>query len=261
MEANRQRKFQEISAAHIVAVMTGQKCWSPLVFERGRRHGDNFKSADFMVFDFDSGKWDLAKTKAWCEEKGLAYVIAPTKSHQIPKRTGTNPRTKEPVIAPPCDRFRLVLFAKTTCTNRDQYVGHMTAMMKILPVDRNCKDAARFFYPGPHGVWARNLEGDRLGWIKEAVIDKANEADKLETLRAVQLYRSRGVFPQRVRDLIAKGSPFGTRHKSLYFIGRIACEVGMSRDEIKRMIFLGSPLAEVGEVDVHRCIDNAFNKG
>lgn len=123
--------------------------WSPIVWRNGERLRKNFISCDYLVLDFDSGATAL-EIRDWCRKLDLAYFIGATKSHGIAKDE-----------KPPCDRFRLVIPAKGSAESHFQLTQNIAYLKSLLPIDSQCKDGARYFYPcrevlfsGPGKQWS-----------------------------------------------------------------------------------------------------------
>lgn len=112
--------------------------WSPICFKGNYRSSSGFLSSDFLVLDIDKG---LEIQEAQTRLKGLSYIIAPTRSHRIPKKNSS-----------PCDRFRLIVPLSKPINNAEEYKKILRSFKEqyIPEADDNALDAARFFYPSPH---------------------------------------------------------------------------------------------------------------
>lgn len=126
--------------------------WSPCVWSTGYRKKQNFLFSDLCALDFDNGIWSLSDAKSLLKNDGLAGIIGLTRSHQLPKK-------KEP----PCDRFRIIIPWESRIESLQAYEQNMGRLMKYMPVDKACKDGARFFNPCTkieYITW-----GDPLSWL------------------------------------------------------------------------------------------------
>lgn len=108
--------------------------WAGICWRGGRRKEAEFIFSDVCVMDFDDGQMTLdeaVKTFTDCE-----HWIGTTRSHQKAKGDRA-----------PCDRFRVAIPWVSRIDDLRTYKFNMIEMTKRYPVDPQCKDAARLFYP------------------------------------------------------------------------------------------------------------------
>lgn len=107
--------------------------WSGIIWEGGKRRADNFLFSDICVLDFDSGEMSLREAvKTFCD---TAHWIGTTRSHQ---------KEKGGVIS---DRFRVAVPWEHRVSDATEYRYNMELLTKKYPVDTQCRDLARLFFP------------------------------------------------------------------------------------------------------------------
>lgn len=132
--------------------------WSPVLFDPPARAKANVKWVFALVLDYDKdGSWERIH-EAWCHSYGLLYT---TKSHGAPNTIG--------------DRLRLVLPLDRPVTS-DEYtrIWDWAARMSQeigCPVDKQTKDASRFWYTPstPPGGW-RSIKLDGKAINPDAIL-------------------------------------------------------------------------------------------
>jgi hypothetical protein len=101
--------------------------WSPSVFE-GKRHNDNFISADFMAVDFDNGL-RIEEAEKIVQRLGLAALCLPSSSH-----------------TPEHHKFRLVFPMAKTISSKKIYDDTWDYLLGLFPmIDPSCSDYARYY--------------------------------------------------------------------------------------------------------------------
>ena len=133
-----------------VARLIVAKPWSGCLWQGGYRAERNFIRSDLAVLDFDDGTWTIADAQAMLAHSDLGGLIGTTKSHQLAKKN-----------QPACDRFRLVIPWQRPITDLRTYRQNMERLVEMLPVDKACKDGARFFFPCTaivHSAWGGAIE-------------------------------------------------------------------------------------------------------
>lgn len=113
--------------------------WSPVVFDPPKRSRDNVRSVYALVLDHDEhGDWDKLRT-LWRNNRGVIYT---TKSHSVQAA-----------------RLRVVLVLART-VGLEEYIrvwdwAARRSSEAGCPVDKQCKDASRFWYDPtrPPGGW------------------------------------------------------------------------------------------------------------
>ncbi len=107
--------------------------WSPSRYEDGRRHESSFLCAQVVALDFDEG-WTLNEAIEMFSP--FKHIIATTRNHQ--KQKGKKP---------PCDRFRVLLFLASPCTDLVLYKSILAGYVEEYQADEQVKDGARLFFP------------------------------------------------------------------------------------------------------------------
>lgn len=125
--------------------------WSPITFQEGYRHGDNFQHARFAVFDIDNDEeHTLSLEDALVFFKDYRHIIATSRSHQIEKNK---------LIT---DRYRVIIPFDRDVQDAEVYSTIMLSLRKQWPfIDRRCVDTARFFFPCTD-IIAINEEGQMI---------------------------------------------------------------------------------------------------
>lgn len=205
--------------------------WSPCVWESGKRAKANFIHADLCALDFDNGYWDISDAKQMLKEQDLAGLIGITKSHQ-----------KEKGGEPACDRFRVVMLWEGRISDLRTYEQNMGRLMAHMPVDRACKDGARFFFPCTEIVHIR--WGGNLSWLPYQE-PKARKPDRSlshdSSLRQIPSWMEgaiRNVMPGERNKSVFR---FAIRLKERKFsqqetVDFLAAHIDLDRREIERTV-------------------------
>ncbi len=181
--------------------------WSPSIFKDGVRTEDNFLAADWCVFDFDDHR-DLAQTAK--ELIDFRYIIAPTKSHTDDHH-----------------RFRVCIPFERTVYCIHEYRHNMAKLIEQFGADRQCKDAARFFWPS-QSIFAINVDGDSIP------VEKAPRRRVFTPTKLVKA--TDAVIPDWLNHRIEKGVDLGERNVGLWGIAKDLFRYGFSGDEVRRIL-------------------------
>lgn len=167
--------------------------WSPIVYFDNYRDSANFAFSDFMGLDFDGGHSIAEIIEIF---RDSAYIIGTTRNHM---------KEKKGII---CERFRLVVPWERRITDRNEYLNSIAYYIKKYLADRQCKDAARLFYPCVDFVagqeFAQGLELATVTLVKPkppyvpricAITNK-----RLLNNKTLRLTRSGILFPGMQRD-------------------------------------------------------------
>jgi len=231
------------------------RVWSPIIWQNGYRAKANFKAVRLIALDFDSGETTLDMIQKECEDFGLWYILATTKSHQVVK---IKPDGTE---LAPHDRFRLILKAESTCHNREVYEYNMREFPRFWTCDSSCVDGARFFWPCKELV--AHSKGATVQWRdfdEDYVPERQRFVHRAHKLRALG---NLGIRPEWI-DNILRGKtkvPRGERHKTLYKIGAAWQLLGFDLEDLENEIAKTSLIQindEYGPEDVRRAISNGF---
>jgi hypothetical protein len=197
--------------------------WSPIVWKDGIRKEANFISADWCVLDFDDPEMTLAQAlNVFCDR---VHVIGTTKSHL---------KEKGGII---CDRFRVCLKFSETITNLREYRWNIARYLDQYPVDKACKDGARFFYPCVDIISSL----DSAEAYREDVDHKVPENfERPKDIKAAVKRLRSGIFSDVISDAILKPIPEGRRNAMCYRVSIDLTIAGYSEEDIIQ-ILLKSP--------------------
>jgi len=227
------------------------KVWSPIIWKSGFRAKDNFARCRLIVLDFDSGEQTLESIQNECNDLGLWFVLATTKSHQKKKRSSSGH------TIPACDRFRLCLKAENTCIDRELYEYNMRLFPEYWPCDSSCVDGARFFWPCTKII--AHKPGNTVPWIdfdSDYVPERLRFLNNAHNLRAMG---NLGLVPSWIEQIL-KGHekvPVGERHKTCYRLGATWQLLGWNFDKLVSLCSKTS-LRNIGDQDMIRALGNGF---
>lgn len=125
---------REVHSLGNLAGLITRKAWSPLCFS-GERRAANVQSSSFIAFDIDGGL-TCREASNLMLDIGLAFILAPTKSHQ--KLKGDKPA---------CDRFRLVVPTSEPILSYQDYKSTRKFWAKELNIPFDPASTDCFFYP------------------------------------------------------------------------------------------------------------------
>lgn len=225
--------------------------WSPIVWEGGKRLKKAFQSSSYMALDFDSGDPSLSDMAQFCQDSGVAHVIATTKSHRVEKKTATGK------TLPVADRFRVIFKAESVAFSRELYEYNMGLLVSYFGADKSCTDAARFFYPCREIV-SVDVRGRRLPWLPFDE-DYVPEGQRFEA-RAARLERmaAMGIMPGWIKAILTGECRVDTeRHATAYRISCNLARMGWEEDAVIRAV-MKTNIGDIGEFDVRRCVENGF---
>lgn len=185
--------------------------WSPIVFKDNYRTKANFLYSDYLGLDVDNTDGEPYTLEQaishWCDS---ACIIGITKSHQLPKITGST-------TFPPQDRFRIITPWQKRITSLGEYEYNIRQYIKHHEqYDQACVDGARLFYPLKKIIFA-NFDGERqpvLHWREETPEEKS-----FKQIFAAAKLRQRLVkgIPAHIVRFLNDGVVFGgSRNKSVY---------------------------------------------
>lgn len=191
----------------IINVIT-KRVWSPLVWQGGRRRSDFFMSCDWLVLDFDDGRWTLEDAKTFCKAKSYAYILGTTKSHQIAK--GKNPA---------CDRYRLIIPWNGRIKDIRVYKQNILRIASLIPCDPQCFDAARPYLPCKEIVAFST--GSGMPWY-DYVAPRKIEYPK----------RAQGIVPSWLHAKMLTVPAHGERNKHAFQLAMCLARFGFSEDQV-----------------------------
>lgn len=225
--------------------------WSPILWKDNYRAKANFESCRLAVFDFDNGVWGLEDALTFAKEIELAYLIGTTKSHQKEKKSDSG------LIAPPCDRFRLILKFERPITSLSEYEFNMRQLMQLMPVDISCKDGARFFYPCRE-IWKSSNQGEKLP-VLQCPPEETLEAKALRNIARAKNYAANSCYPAWVLHALNHSTPEGERHLTAYKLGAFLYHFGKTEEEILSLC-MKTNLADIGLEQLTRAVCNGYGR-
>ena len=245
--------FQNRHARDLWDVIS-QYTWSPIVFARNYRLGDNFVFSDICGLDFDNkmenGEEEYTIKRAMRDLGGLKYMIATTKSHQLPKNT-----------EPPRDRFRVLIpFERRIDDPLDYQVTMRHYVHDVLPdADQAGVDLGRQFYPCKELVHIE-ADGEALPVIAATKHDRQVEICK--SRMAAYAQRPGAPLPRHVVDFLSDGKVFGKgRNDSLYVSAQYLVRQGLTKDQVLKKL-TDSPFCrtDFNDKEFLDCVKSAFRK-
>ncbi len=186
--------------------------WSPIKWVDGSRKEANFELCNWLVFDFDTPEMTLAEAQnAFCD---CIHVIGTTRNHQ---------KEKNGIV---CDRFRVAMIFARAITDLRVYRYTMHKLMENYPVDRACKDGARFFFP------CKEIISVQTEGFSADLYEQVPENFERYNPKKWDTYRDNGVMPPMVAWFLRTKVPEGQRNKEAF---KVACDLldyGMEGEEI-----------------------------
>lgn len=190
-------------------------------------------------------------------DKGLSYLIAPTKSHQTIKPGHE--------AAGAVDRFRIILFLSEPVKTLEEYKKVFNYLRRELfpEMDKKCSDPARFYYPST-SVEFGDDEGNLLQ-VAEILIKEASTIDLIRqqfpAIKAENKPGTKQKIPQNVADVLLYGlGGEGGRNDRLavlcrYYVGHLK----LSEAEILEKVTPLCEAADVDEAEMRRTVRSALN--
>ncbi len=121
--------------------------WSPFIFEKSSRSGENFRAAHCLVADIDNTDGErctIAEFKA--RFQGVRYIISTSRSHGKEKKYGPG----KTLISAPCDRFHVLFPLDTPILDRDELSDTLKGLVSIYPFfDSAVSGAAQLIFGNP----------------------------------------------------------------------------------------------------------------
>lgn len=220
-------EYDRIAVANwsVVAKVATTCRWSPIIWQDGRRKGDNYQGSHFAVLDIDDGL-TLTEALTFLYQHSLGHVVVTTKSHQMAKGS-------EPAI----DRFRIIMLWSREIIKPSEYTFNLRKLAQSWAADRAATDLARVFQPGRDIVSIRS--GQKV-WVN--TVPKPSRIAQVRSAIATK----NGVR-RFAREFLECGrlDSSGGRKRTIY---SVACELsksGLGSGEVERMI-LSAPISWQG---------------
>ena len=221
--------------------------WSPIVWRGNVRNGSNFKEATYLALDFDDGRYTLRDAEKWVQDGKWSAIIGTSKSHQKEKVS------KSGVVQPAVDRFRIVIPFERTITRVAEYKAVMAEILKDIPADQACKDAARFFYPCKEIIFENSAGSFEIPSIPEKILQYSEPQ-----IERVDLDRiSEGMFPVWMLSALNYGVPAGQRNVTLFRIAATLAYAGYTDEQILEIVW-DSPFRDLGRQEVEQTVRNGI---
>lgn len=220
------------------------KCaWSPIIWKDGVREGVRFIQAQWAGLDFDEGDWSIKQAQEFFQKKKFTFILGTTRSNMILKNDKI------------CERFRVMIPLEFTVTGKELYCYNMRRLTTLLPIDVQCKDAGRFFWPCTEIIFINQEDNGTLA-IKE-IQEEPKQRNKKEFSTT---HHKNKIIPGFIVNLLNNYQGQGNRHNSALTIGRTLAKRGFSDDEIIELVRKSS-LIEAGEDDIVRTARNGAEYG
>lgn len=243
-DASRYRQgFQAVPTLDLerIAKCISTYAWSPIEWKDGVRKQSNFLSCHLLVFDFDTPEMTVEEAKnLFCD---CQHVIGLTRSHQ---------KSKHGVV---CDRFRVVLIFDSPIKDLRTYRYTMQRHMEHYPVDRSCKDGARFFFPCTEIVSV-----EKEGFTCDTLRDVPDTFERMDVARYENL-RETGTLTRSARFALTNIIPEGQRNQTFFKAIKDMAKIGMSPDEIFSRVALSPTYKDKMTPDLERELRNTVKSG
>lgn len=234
-------EYNRIAVANwsVVAKIATTCRWSPIIWQDGRRKGDNYQGSHFAVLDIDDGL-TLTEALTFLYQHNLGHVVVTTKSHGIAKGS-------EPAI----DRFRIILLWSREIIKPSEYTFNLRKLAQSWAADRAATDLARVFQPGKDIVSIRS--GERI------FVKAKPEIRQMDRDLAAKYRTKKGIkrFAQEFLDCGRLDST-GGRKRTIYSVACELAQSGIGPAESLRMI-LSAPIdwQGISQSNVQSCVLSA----
>jgi hypothetical protein len=120
----------ELNISELLESINQGKAFSPIVFKDNTRTGENFRSTQLLVLDFDKSNLEETLGHEYIKSHASAYYTTP--SHRVDGNS---------------DKFRIIFQLPEPIIDREMYKSCMVNLLEKFPeADQACKDTARVFY-------------------------------------------------------------------------------------------------------------------
>ncbi len=237
---------------HVIAKKICEHVWSPIWWEGGVRKSENFKRADYLVFDFETH--EMSVEDAVNRFSDMKHIIGLTRNHQVDKGDGLRA----------VDRFRVLIKFMGPIKDRWSYEHTLKYSMKHYPCDQKCGDAARLFFPckeivsiNDDGFDADIQELENPLNYYEREVKELREKRKEYSLRQKE-EREISAF---ARNYLNNIIPLHERNETCHRMAKDLIRIGLSEEQtfelIKSSPTYGGRLSEGLEHEIKRAITSA----
>ena len=217
-------RVADIDDVHRIARCMSQYAWSPCAWKDGDRRKENFLRANWFALDFDTPDMTLEEAvKSFCD---MIHIIGTTRNHR---------KLKKGMV---CDRFRVVIKASETMTERHVYEGNMYRLAKRWPIDSQCCDAGRHFFACSEiiSVSAEGYTEDVIPVARKKTLD-AEAYAALVRARAAK-HAAGKPLPVWLKRFLSEGTCLGGgRNKTAYAAAIALLELAYDDEEAASMIW------------------------
>jgi hypothetical protein len=250
-KAGKHLSFDVIGEAPMEPSLLTTEGWCPALFSEPRRALKGFISASVIGLDVDDG---LPLSQAITLLGTYRHIVGTTNSHQLPKGE-----------APPCDRYRIVLFLDRPASSPEEYKASLRQAAESLgiPTDTNAMDAARWFIPCREIV-STNLEPDSLlipvqpasPLTKPASQPASKAGNAASGPSSLKGKLSRATLAFLAQDDTGEGW-----HLRFLKAAMDLKEQGYTEDEAAQRLTTASPVFELDATDMQQLADVYANRG
>lgn len=219
---------------------------SPCIWHRGARKKDNFWRATWLGLDFDEGMSIHQAKKVFAD---YIHVIGTTKSHRI---------YKGGVIA---DRFRVFLRLKDRCDSYEDYEETVRPLVKEHGADKQCIDAARFFWPCKIIISQKHY-GRLISVVDSRVIVEDRKKYFAAKQKTWMKPKDGSTVPNHILKMLECGVAQGSRNTACFQVAADLGFLGFSFDEIVCKIMASNiPVSSDVESEVRGAVRRGMAKG
>ena len=194
--------YDDSDSPEIMAEIALSHAWSPIIFKDGIRRGSHFLKANWLVLDFDDGKFTLEQ--AAHEFKDMWHWIGTTWSHTPEKH-----------------KFRVALKWTMTIEDAEQYTQNVAYALKYYPADKQCKDPARYFFPSKELIsCSTGAQAD----VWDKVVERPRPVE-------IDVAKSR-VMPVKIAARLSEKWLEGDRNRTTFIVAKEMLKRGFTKDEI-----------------------------
>ena len=233
----------------LTSIILGDRAWTPSLLKNNYRKKENWIGCGWMALDIDDG---LPIEDAIKLLHNYMFVLGTTKSHRKEKMKPSGE------VMPPCDRYRIVIPARSVCRDLEDFEYSMKVFAKQFEADMSVLEGGRFYFRCSE-IHTSQTQGKPFTWMQLTDEEKAS-------IRSAKAARNekKGLSRRGARILQGADADEG-RHKSIF---HAAADLGRSgftlEDTIK--IILTTPIAEEliyekGNRELERNITNGHREG
>lgn len=121
--------------------------WSPFIFEKSSRAGENFRAAHCLVADIDNTDGERCTIDEFkARFQGVRYIISTSRSHGKEKKYGPG----KTLVSAPCDRFHVLFPLDAPIIDKNELGDTLKGLISIYPFfDSAVSGAAQLIFGNP----------------------------------------------------------------------------------------------------------------